>query len=102
MKKIIIAFIFLTSCASIQSLDGGDKDTMPPKITSVFPENESLFVKGANIVFNFDEYIKAPKLNDVLIISPSQKIKPSVTVKNKRLSIYSRSKRTYIKNNISL
>lgn len=87
MKKIIIAFIFLTSCASIQSLDGGDKDTMPPKITSVFPENESLFVKGANIVFNFDEYIKAPKLNDVLIISPSQKIKPNITVKNKRLSI---------------
>lgn len=87
MKIIIIAFTFLTSCASIQSLDGGDKDTTPPKITSVFPENESLFVKGANIVFNFDEYIKAPKLNDLLIISPSQKIKPNITVKNKRLSI---------------
>ena len=87
MKKIIIAFIFLTSCASIQSLDGGDKDTTPPKITSVSPENESLFVKDASVVFNFDEYIKAPKLNDVLIISPSQKIKPNITVKNKRLSI---------------
>ena len=87
MKNLLFAFLLLTSCASIQTLDGGEKDTTPPKVTSVLPENNSLNIKNNTVEFNFNEYIKAPKINDVLIISPSQKIKPTVEIKSKKLTI---------------
>lgn len=87
MKKTLLALLFFASCASIQTLDGGEKDTTPPEVTSVLPENNSLNIKNNTVEFNFNEYIKAPKVNDVLIISPSQKIKPTVEIKNKKLTI---------------
>ena len=87
MKKTLLALLFFASCASIQTLDGGEKDTTPPEVTSVLPENNSLNIKNNTVEFNFNEYIKAPKINDVLIISPSQKIKPTVEIKNKKLTI---------------
>ena len=87
MKNLLFAFLLLTSCASIQTLDGGEKDTTPPEVTSVLPENKSLNIKNNTVEFNFNEYIKAPKINDVLIISPSQKTKPTVEIKSKKLTI---------------
>ena len=87
MKKTLLALLFFTSCASIQTLDGGEKDTTPPEIISVLPENNSLNIKNNTIEFNFNEYIKAPKINDLLIVSPSQKIKPVIEIKNKKLTL---------------
>ena len=76
-----------SSCASIQTLDGGEKDKTPPTVLSVSPKNRSLFVKNKTIVYEFNEYIKSSKLNDLLIVSPSQKINPVFVIKNKKLYI---------------
>lgn len=87
MKNFLLLLVLFSSCASIQTLDGGEKDKTPPTVLSVSPENRSLLVKNKTIIYEFDEYIKASKLNDLLIVSPSQKIKPVFVIKNKKLSV---------------
>lgn len=87
MKNSLLLILFFSSCASIQTLDGGEKDTKPPEVLSISPKNRSLSVKTNTISYEFNEYIKGQKLNDVLIVSPSQKIKPVFVIKNKKLSI---------------
>ena len=87
MKIFLLLLVLFSSCASIQTLDGGETDKTPPTVLSVSPENRSLLVKNKTIIYEFDEYIKASKLNDLLVVSPSQKIKPVFVIKNKKLSI---------------
>ena len=77
MKPYITLVFFLSSCASIQSLSGGEKDTTPPEVVSLIPKNKELNVTSKNITIEFNEYVRSAKLNDVIIISPSQKLKPS-------------------------
>ena len=87
MKYILPFILLLFSCASVQQLDGGDKDTTPPHVQSVFPDSASLNVKSKTILFTFDEYISTTKKNDLLIISPSQKTNPTIEYKGKKLII---------------
>ena len=87
MKYILPFILLLFSCASIQQLDGGDKDTTPPQVQSVFPDSASLNVKSKTISFTFNEYISTTKTNELLIISPSQKINPTIESNGKKLII---------------
>lgn len=87
MKPYITLVFFLSSCASIQSLSGGEKDTTPPEVVSLIPKNKELNVTSKNITIEFNEYVRSAKLNDVIIISPSQKLKPEIKVKGKKVYI---------------
>jgi hypothetical protein len=87
MKYILPFILLLFSCASIQQLEGGDKDITPPQVKSVFPDSASLNVKSKTISFTFDEYITTTKTNELLIISPSQKNNPTIESKGKKLKI---------------
>ncbi|HRN46446.1 MAG TPA: Ig-like domain-containing domain [Niabella sp.] len=85
---IIIIFIFGgEGCAVIVPPTGGAKDTLPPVVVRVHPENKTLHFKDNKITFNFDEYVE---LNDAfknLMISPVPKIFPEVQRKLKTVSI---------------
>jgi uncharacterized protein (DUF2141 family) len=88
MKYSILSIaILLVGCASVQSLNGGEKDITPPKVVKVYPDSASLNSNTSTINFTFDEYIKTTKVSDLLLISPSQKKSPTVTVKGKKLEI---------------
>jgi len=88
MKLILFLLtLFLIGCASIQSLDGGEKDITPPLVLKVYPDSASTNSSATSIVFTFDEYIKTTKVSDLLLISPSQITSPTVTVKGKKLII---------------
>ncbi len=80
------ALLFL-SCASIQSLEGGPKDSNGPSISRIVPAYGEKHVTDPVIVIDFDEYIKSDKLDEVIIISPNQIVKPTIKIKNKRLTI---------------
>ena len=79
MRKIhILIVVFYTllivvSCAKRGTITGGDKDIMPPKITSSFPENFSTNFNKNTIKITFDEYIKIKDLQKNLIVSPPMK-----------------------------
>ena len=57
-KNIALFFtsLLLCACASIQSPQGGPKDTEPPKILKMTPENLTRNFKAKKIVIEFDEY----------------------------------------------
>ena len=68
MRKIHIlivvfcTFLIVVSCAKRGTITGGDKDIMPPKITSSFPENFSKNFNKNTIKITFDEYVKIKDL----------------------------------------
>jgi len=86
-NTLFLAALFLIGCASVQSLNGGEKDITPPKVIKVSPDSASTNATATSIVFTFDEYIKTTKISELLLISPSQKISPTITVKGKKLII---------------
>ena len=46
MKNFLLLIVLFSSCASIQTLDGGETDKTPPTVLSVSPENRSLLVNS--------------------------------------------------------
>ena len=87
MKFLYPFALLLLSCASIQSLEGGPKDSNGPSISRIVPAYGEKHVTDPVIVIDFDEYIKSDKLDEVIIISPNQIVKPTIKIKNKRLTI---------------
>lgn len=49
---------------------GGPKDTIPPALVKVIPENKSINFNKDEIILNFDEFIKTEDINSQLIITP--------------------------------
>ena len=79
MRKInILVLVFCTflgaiSCAKRGTITGGDKDILPPKITSSSPKNFSTNFNKNTIKISFDEYVKVKDLQKQLIVSPPMK-----------------------------
>ncbi len=61
----------ITRCASISAPTGGPKDTIPPTLIHSIPLNKSINFREKTITLEFDEHIKADKLSDQLIITPT-------------------------------
>ncbi len=79
--------LFLNSCASIVMPTGGAKDQSPPLVINSFPINNSINVKGREIVLTMDEFIELRNPSQDVIISPFVKEKPSFTVIGKKVKI---------------
>ncbi len=79
MKKIAIYFVILllavifVKCANQQNPPGGPKDTVPPEIVGVYPENGMLNFSDDYFEINFSEYVDKLSLLDALFISPEIK-----------------------------
>lgn len=87
MKSNLLYLFLLCGCASIQSLEGGEKDITPPKILSSIPDSAELNIKTNKITLKFNEYVKLQNVSNLLLISPSQKMPPTTTVKGKQVEI---------------
>ncbi|TNE80748.1 MAG: hypothetical protein EP332_06960 [Bacteroidetes bacterium] len=84
--SILILFVFLYACASIDHPKGGPVDQTPPQVLSHSPDSNQLNFTGDKIVFHFDEYIEIKDPN-AIIISPPVINKPDYVVKGKSLQI---------------
>lgn len=92
MKKYRkITFIALLGmcigCANPGVPEGGAKDETPPKVTHTYPKNYSVNFDKDRIVIDFDEFVKLNDANKNVIISPPQKKKPKVRLKEKKIVI---------------
>ena len=74
----IISFAF-TNCAKRGNPSGGIRDSIPPVIIKINPENYSTNFNEKEIKIYFDEYIKLKDINKELIISPPLKYQPEIT-----------------------
>lgn len=86
-----LLFIFLnvliSSCAQQVAPTGGEKDTIPPKVLTTNPKNESINFTNQNIILHFDEYIKLQQLKKELLISPPLKYDLETQIKKKSLTL---------------
>ncbi len=84
----VVCGLFIASCAQIVAPTGGERDKIPPKITSSKPENKSTNLTQKEISIQFDEWL-APLTNakTQVIISPSVEPFPKIDIMKNELSI---------------
>ncbi len=84
---LIVASVFILSCANQVTPQGGDKDTKPPKILTSVPENFSTGFNSTKIQLTFDEYIQLKDLNSQLVVSPPLTYPLETKIRQKTLMI---------------
>ena len=90
----IIVLLFgaalFTKCASTMVPTGGPKDTIPPVIVYMNPDNFSTKVdtlRPPKIYVEFDEYVQIKDLQKELYTSPAMKKQPAVTRRGKGIVV---------------
>lgn len=78
--------LFFT-CAKQVAITGGPKDTTPPVLVKLTPENGSINFADKKIIIEFDEYVKLNSLNQKLIVSPPIDEAPVIVLKGKGIKI---------------
>ncbi|WP_346236096.1 Ig-like domain-containing domain [Niabella insulamsoli] len=96
-KNILLAGLLLvavaavlfteTGCASIVPPSGGPRDSLPPVIISVMPENETLNFDAKEIKIEFDEYVELNDIYKNLLVSPFPRIMPEVSRKLRTVTV---------------
>ena len=82
---LIIGIIY--GCASIQSPQGGPKDTAPPKSVKMEPQNMTTNFSAKKIVLTFDENIRLENEFKEFSISPEMEKPPILKAKQRTLEI---------------
>lgn len=80
--------VFTAGCANIVPPTGGPRDSLPPTLLRVTPNDSTRNFTGKKIVFEFDEFIAQPdNLQENLLVSPVPKLPPSVVSKLRTLTV---------------
>jgi len=79
--------LFETGCANIVPPTGGPRDTLPPVIVSVLPENKTLHFDSKEIKIVFDEFVELEDIFRNLLISPFPKLMPEVKRKLRTVTV---------------
>jgi hypothetical protein len=78
---------FLWRCASIMTPTGGPKDSLPPVITAMSPDNFTTNFTDRKIYIEFDEYVQLKDQQKEFYTSPQMKKKPTITLRGKGILI---------------
>ena len=87
IAAMIILAAFFAGCAKISSPTGGPRDTTPPKVLKMTPENQSVRFHDKQIRLFFDEYVTLNNPTTNVLISPPMAESPQYTLKGKSLVI---------------
>ncbi len=79
--------MMLCRCAQVGQLNGGKRDTMPPKLVSAIPQNAAVNVSGKEIELTFDEFIQVKDVSNQVIITPQTKELPDIQARGKKVVI---------------
>ena len=84
---MIILAAFFSGCAKISSPTGGPRDTTPPKVVKMIPEDQTVRFHDKHIRIFFDEYVTLNNPTTNVLISPPLAESPQYTLKGKSLII---------------
>ncbi len=79
--------MLITGCAQIGAPTGGPQDTSAPILIRSVPENKKLNFAGNKISLTFNEYVELQDIAANVLISPLQKINPSINGSLKTVTI---------------
>lgn len=78
---------FLSRCASIGSPMGGPKDTLPPTIMAMTPEQNTTNFNSDRIYIAFDEYVQLKDQQKEIFTSPAMRKKPKVSLRGRGIHV---------------
>ncbi len=78
---------FLSRCASIQSPTGGPKDTLPPVIIAMTPDNFTTGFTADKIYIEFDEFVVVKDQQKEFFTSPAMKKSPTIHTKGRGIVV---------------
>ena len=87
---LLFASAFLSRCASMMTPTGGPRDTLPPVIVQMVPDN---FTTGrpttghGKIYIEFDEFVQLKDQQKEFFTSPQMKKKPTVTLRGRGIVV---------------
>lgn len=87
---LLFATAFLCRCATIGSPTGGPKDSLPPVIVNLTPDNFSTnrpLTEHAPILIEFDEFVQIKDQQKEFFTSPEMKKKPLITLRGKGIVV---------------
>ncbi|MDD4107225.1 MAG: Ig-like domain-containing protein, partial [Prolixibacteraceae bacterium] len=84
---VFIWIIIISSCANQGMPAGGPRDSLPPVITSTYPELKALNHTENEVRITFNEFIIPDLVPDKLVVSPPLEKRPTILTKSKTLII---------------
>ncbi len=89
MVALILVGGIFSRCANTMTPQGGPKDTIPPVIVEMNPDNFATNVKtiGNKIYIEFDEFVQLKDQNKEFFTSPAMKKKPILSIRGKGVAI---------------
>ena len=85
---IVVGAVFCR-CANTMTPQGGPKDTIPPVIVAMTPDNFATNVKtiGNKIYIEFNEFVQLKDQNKEFFTSPAMKKKPVLTIRGRGVAV---------------
>ncbi len=90
MRTVVLMLFlsaFFSRCASILSPTGGPKDTLPPVIIAMTPDNYTTKFDANKIYIEFDEYVQIKDQQKEFFTSPAMKKTPTIYTKGRGIMI---------------
>ena len=87
---LLFASAFLSRCASMMTPTGGPRDSLPPVIVTMLPDNFSTNRPTTNhgkIYIEFDEFVQIKDQQKEFFTSPQMKKKPTITMRGRGIVI---------------
>ncbi|MDE5706817.1 MAG: Ig-like domain-containing protein [Alistipes sp.] len=86
---VLLLFLlpFLWRCASVMTVEGGPKDTLPPVIVAMTPDNFATGFSERKIYIAFDEFVQLKDQQKEFFTSPRMKKKPQLTIRGRGIVI---------------
>ena len=84
---LLFSGAFFSRCANIMTPEGGPKDTLPPVIVKLEPDNFATNFKEKKIYIEFNEFVQIKDQNKELFTSPAMKKLPLLTTRGKGIVI---------------
>lgn len=89
---VVVIGLFMVStggagCANIAPPTGGPRDSLPPVITKLDPRDSGRLFNEKRFVITFNEFVQIDEVQKNLIVSPTPKVNPVVTVKLKSVIV---------------
>ncbi len=84
---ILFMGAFFTRCASVMTPQGGPKDTIPPVIVKLQPDNFTTEFKGDKVYIEFNEFVQIKDQSKEFFTSPAMKKLPLISTRGKGIVI---------------
>ena len=89
--RAVVVLLFggalFSRCANIMTPEGGPKDTIPPVIVKLLPDNFTTNFKAKKVYIEFNEFVQLKNQNKEMFTSPAMKKAPLLTIRGKGIVI---------------